>query len=104
MIEQARMCGNVYVRPSEFVEDDQHVVYCTFIAEPDHTCSWHDLKLWDTRALELMTVPDIKPDHILALVNAGRLDTYIESILAACHGRKRQLRGVYAPHGLRRTS
>ena len=40
-------------------------------------------------------------DALVEQINAGEADHYLEALLAAAHGRKRYIRGVRSPYGLR---
>lgn len=87
----APLCGIGYQRP------DGAVVKCTYLAgHPEQAvrCSWFGVKAQDTSDLEERI--DYTPTAVQSMLDAlveGRLDPYIEAILAAGHTRKRMLRG-----------
>jgi hypothetical protein len=96
-----KQCMSVYTRPEGAAET--RAVLCTYQeghAVESVECSWYALCEADFAWLEEMTRPRVTVDQVLTAVKKGDLDPFLESILAAAHGRKREKRGIYAPRGL----
>lgn len=88
------ICGKMYQPPIP----DVLPVECTFLKDhPADRCSWWVLK----ESYDAQTQAPQEIQVFLDAINEGRADEYLEAILAAAHGRKRQRRGVRVPYGVR---
>ena len=89
-------CGEVYARPN----GDR--VQCTYLVDhPVDKHSWYAMQAQDEAEAG---VNDYTPQAVQLFLDAileGRLDPYIEAILATGHSRKLVLRGVRGFPGLR---
>jgi hypothetical protein len=66
-------------------------------------CSWQQIKLADQKHLaSLVPKTQWTSGAVIDAINDGALDKDIEAILAAGHGRKREMRNINMPYGMRR--
>jgi lantibiotic modifying enzyme len=75
-------------------------------------CSWQQIKLADQKHLASLVpktqwtsgavIDAINDVLVERAINDGALDKDIEAILAAGHGRKREMRNINMPYGMRR--
>jgi hypothetical protein len=86
----AQLCLAAYVRP------DESVVHCTYLAgHPSERHSWFAVQAQDVVSVEShVDYTETAAQALVDAIAAGKLDPYIEAILAAGHYRKLALRGV----------
>lgn len=106
------LCGAVYRRPHDLLDDGATIIFqCQYLNDhPDSRHSWFTLKHYDDLLVERWKQEQQKqdcdetPKELIAFLDAiadGRADAYLEAILAAGHARKRALRGVRLPYGVK---